>query len=95
MIVKECSSYSENSVSCNPDQKIMRPSRNWSEIDGIVTWDLGVSQEAKNLNFFSEFYELEILTNFKTSNLRPFFEKFKLPKIKVLKIFLALFSRSF
>ncbi|RNA14319.1 hypothetical protein BpHYR1_025745 [Brachionus plicatilis] len=83
VIVKECSNKSKDVVSCNPDDKSLRPSKDWNQNGEEVVWDIGVSLEAKNRNFREEIYELEIVSNKDSSDLRPFFKNFKIPSITV------------
>lgn len=82
VIIKECTEYSDGKLKCDPNDREMKPSENWQRNELI--WDIAVSLEAKNLNFFAENYELEIINNF-GSDLRPFFQNFMIPKIIVIQ----------
>ena len=83
VIIKECSEYSDGLVKCDPNDKVMKPSKIWKKSNSELIWDIAVSLESKNLNFFIENYELELKNNI-DSELRPFFQNFKIPKISVI-----------
>ncbi len=83
VVIKECNPNSNGVNSCDGCAKLLAKNPSFSPSNNKITWNIAVTMESKNLNYLSENFEIEILSNKNSSYLRAFWANIQLPKINV------------